>query len=663
MKTITFYSYKGGVGRTLLVANFARYLARFDKTVALIDLDLEAPGLHHKLGVTSSEAGRSPIRAGVTDFLCDFRDGGHTPGCPSLESFPSVGDYAIQVDSSPSRGKIWLFPAGNVSSNEYWQRLGSLDWHQFFFSQSGLGVEAFQHLKKGIEQEFAPDYLLIDSRTGITEVGGVATNMLPDAVVCLMLANEENMEGMRVVFHSLAHRHEVFAAQPLTIVPVISRLPAPSDDEKDHFDDEPSRVSWVREEVAAAVGDSIYDPIDVLVIHQDAAIHRGEQRIIGGECRPDESLLLRDYLKLFQALVPRNEVQQYLPQLIERARDEMFEDPNVAERELENLADYTEDPMALLELAKAYELRRYEADRVFPVALRLWGTSDSVEDPIHWRVVKQHFWAFWRHVAPQRFYHLPPSTSSKKRSFKPIEHALFLASSDGHHRAFQTLTYAFQVWSHHNQPDKELGLQLARAFGHMDSFGVERENVMHDLRHRFPEDPEVVSELLSALRMSDTPEVARREFDALPLQLKRHKAVLSERMRLPKSIPELGIEDWQGLSESLCGAEIGDVFEITPATAAEYFISLNMRNEALWYAAALLCDLLERSLSEEEWHERVRMFESVTSAGLEEDLAAELGTRLTHSDIRNLVKKLRDSKTDRRAALNLLQFSKRLGQS
>ena len=55
MRTITFYSYKGGVGRSLLVANAARYLSTLGKKVFALDLDLEAPGLHYKfeLGVNA----------------------------------------------------------------------------------------------------------------------------------------------------------------------------------------------------------------------------------------------------------------------------------------------------------------------------------------------------------------------------------------------------------------------------------------------------------------------------------------------------------------------------------------------------------------------------------------------------------------------------------
>ena len=45
-KVVTFYSYKGGVGRTLALANVAVCLVRWGYRVLCIDWDLEAPGLH-----------------------------------------------------------------------------------------------------------------------------------------------------------------------------------------------------------------------------------------------------------------------------------------------------------------------------------------------------------------------------------------------------------------------------------------------------------------------------------------------------------------------------------------------------------------------------------------------------------------------------------------
>src|SRR3989442_12771377 len=43
---ITFYSYKGGTGRSMALANVAWILASNGHRVLMVDWDLEAPGLH-----------------------------------------------------------------------------------------------------------------------------------------------------------------------------------------------------------------------------------------------------------------------------------------------------------------------------------------------------------------------------------------------------------------------------------------------------------------------------------------------------------------------------------------------------------------------------------------------------------------------------------------
>jgi len=45
MYTITFYSYKGCVGRSLALANVGSQLALTGRKVLLVDFDLEAPAL------------------------------------------------------------------------------------------------------------------------------------------------------------------------------------------------------------------------------------------------------------------------------------------------------------------------------------------------------------------------------------------------------------------------------------------------------------------------------------------------------------------------------------------------------------------------------------------------------------------------------------------
>src|SRR5437660_4776660 len=100
-------------------------------------------------------------------------------------------------------GKIWLMPGAAPPSATYWEKLSRIDWHQFLYSDGAPGSLFFLELKEAIREAYRPDVLLIDSRTGITEISGVATTLLADKVICLLLNNRENLEGARVVIHAL----------------------------------------------------------------------------------------------------------------------------------------------------------------------------------------------------------------------------------------------------------------------------------------------------------------------------------------------------------------------------------------------------------------------------------------------------------------------------
>src|SRR5260370_16861066 len=70
VKRVTFYSYKGGVGRTVALANAACQLAyKHGLHVIVIDWDLEAPGLHYYFGLTDKDIYN---RSGLLDYLEDF---------------------------------------------------------------------------------------------------------------------------------------------------------------------------------------------------------------------------------------------------------------------------------------------------------------------------------------------------------------------------------------------------------------------------------------------------------------------------------------------------------------------------------------------------------------------------------------------------------------
>ncbi|MBA2677623.1 MAG: AAA family ATPase [Ktedonobacteraceae bacterium] len=88
---ITFYSYKGGVGRTFALANIAALLSTWGYKVLCIDWDLEAPGLqfYFQSRLTTQD---SP---GLVEFIDDYVKGKQ----------PSWRDYTALQRLASSRCK------------------------------------------------------------------------------------------------------------------------------------------------------------------------------------------------------------------------------------------------------------------------------------------------------------------------------------------------------------------------------------------------------------------------------------------------------------------------------------------------------------------------------------------------------------------------------
>ena len=112
--------------------------------------------------------------------------------------------------------------AGTAPEGDYWRTLSRINWHELFYGPDPLGVQFFLELKERIHREFDPDFLLIDSRTGMTDMSGVATTILADTVVCLALTSVEHLEGMRAVMRGI---RQSTTHSTVDILPVLSRLP------------------------------------------------------------------------------------------------------------------------------------------------------------------------------------------------------------------------------------------------------------------------------------------------------------------------------------------------------------------------------------------------------------------------------------------------------
>jgi tetratricopeptide (TPR) repeat protein len=180
---ITFYSYKGGVGRSLALANTAALLVKRGRRVVLIDFDLEAPGLD-----SFDEFRCVAGKPGVVEYVTKFKE---TMRAPDIEQFVHPCDLP-----GPLRGKLWIMPAGKKDPL-YNASRAQLNWADLY--EHHHGEQFVENWKAAIARKFQPDYVFVDSRTGLTDVGGICTLHLPDLVVMMFALNEQNVRGVAAV--------------------------------------------------------------------------------------------------------------------------------------------------------------------------------------------------------------------------------------------------------------------------------------------------------------------------------------------------------------------------------------------------------------------------------------------------------------------------------
>lgn len=214
---VTFYSYKGGVGRTLSLVNTADILVNNDRRVVLIDFDLEAPGLdsYDFLGVPSGQKG-------VVEYFSEHLATGQAPDIKEYTCRPVSRTTKGRRPLLTTKGELRVIPAGR-KDDPYNRALGELDFHKLF--QDGIGQDMVEEFKAAIEEEFSPDYVFVDSRTGLTDVGGVCTFVLPDIVALVYGLNRQNVEGVGRIQNAI-RKHALEKRDPIELVRIISPFPA-----------------------------------------------------------------------------------------------------------------------------------------------------------------------------------------------------------------------------------------------------------------------------------------------------------------------------------------------------------------------------------------------------------------------------------------------------
>src|ERR1043165_3106238 len=209
--TLTFYSYKGGVGRSMGLANVAALLTKWRRNVLVVDWDLDAPGIEaYFKAVDPSISERRKVTPGVIDLVKAFEAG------QPLDWH----DCLLSVRPFDEGEELKIISAGRDDA-EYTSRAQCTKWDDLFEAK-GLGLY-IEELRNSWKNEF--DFVLVDSRTGITDIGGVCTIHLPDHLLGWFTTNRTSMDGVKHVVERAGISQDELPVDrnPLLFLPVPSR--------------------------------------------------------------------------------------------------------------------------------------------------------------------------------------------------------------------------------------------------------------------------------------------------------------------------------------------------------------------------------------------------------------------------------------------------------
>lgn len=226
-RIITFYSYKGGTGRTMALANVAWILAANGKRVLAADWDLEAPGLHRYFHpfLEPSTLGSKP---GVIDLVIRYAQAVVEAPVRVRESVDWHRDYArVQPHVVPlTVGAIGMrFPEGGTldflsagaQNRGYSSTVSALDWGHFYDRLGGgMFLEALRD-----DMKASYDYVLIDSRTGLADIADICSVQLPDVLVDCFTLSTQSIEGAASVAHSVS---KGYGRRRIRVLPVPMRV-------------------------------------------------------------------------------------------------------------------------------------------------------------------------------------------------------------------------------------------------------------------------------------------------------------------------------------------------------------------------------------------------------------------------------------------------------
>ena len=167
---VSIHSYRGGTGKSNLTANLASSIVQQGKRVAVVDTDLQSPGLHVLFGMSQQQEGLT-----LNDYLY---------GRCSIEQ--AVRDVTSKSGSDETtQGVLFLLPA-SIKAGEITRMLRE-------GYEVNLLTDGFRTLMKTLRL----DYLFIDTHPGLNEET-LLSLLISDILVLILRPDQQDFQGTSV---------------------------------------------------------------------------------------------------------------------------------------------------------------------------------------------------------------------------------------------------------------------------------------------------------------------------------------------------------------------------------------------------------------------------------------------------------------------------------
>ena len=259
----------------MALVNVAVDLVQRGRRVLMVDFDLEAPGLD-----TFNFPHAEPGTPGLADYVTAYLTTGRAPG---------VDDYISKLhEAKDSNGCLWLMPSG--SPDGYARQFASIDWNDLYERRDGYLM--FEDMKAQWAKSIDPHYVLIDSRTGHTDVGGICTRHLPDAVVVLFFPNAQNLRGLHHVVSNIKSEARPPRNKNIALHYVMSNVPDLDDEDR------------ILEKLLSDFKNTLDLPDDPLLVHHYPSLSLLNQAIFTRDRR--RSRLSQEYGDIVTSIIKGN---------------------------------------------------------------------------------------------------------------------------------------------------------------------------------------------------------------------------------------------------------------------------------------------------------------------------------------------------------------------